>query len=209
MSKNPWFDSWAKKAKEAGYPARSVYKLMEIQEFYHLVKKGDKVLDLGAAPGSWSKYLCKLVGKEGKVVGVDLQEIKINFPNFYFLQKDVFELTKQDFLALGIEEFEVVVSDMAPKTTGDKFGDHVRSVSLVERALELVLVVLKPGGHFVAKVFEGQKLPQLKKQIEKCFKSVKLFKPKSSRKESREMFIIAQNFKTKTKPRLDEDFTQF
>ncbi|HAA83379.1 MULTISPECIES: RlmE family RNA methyltransferase [Thermodesulfobacterium] len=208
MANNPWFDTWAKKAKEAGYPARSVYKLMEIQEAYRLVKKGDVVLDLGAAPGSWSKYLCKLVGKEGRVIGVDLQEVKISHPNFTFLLKDVFELTSQDFLALGIDKFDVIVSDMAPKTTGDKFVDHVRSVSLVEKALELVLIALKPSGHFVAKVFEGQKLPQLKKQIEKYFKGVKLFKPKSSRKESREMFIVAQHFKPKTDLRIDEDSTQ-
>jgi len=194
MSKNPWFDKWAEKAKKEGYPARSVYKLMEIQEKYRLVKKGDKVLDLGASPGSWSKYLSKLVGSEGKVVGVDIQEIKICLPNFYFLKKDVFQLSEKDFEKMEIAEFDVIVSDMAPKTTGDKFVDHVRSVELVRRAFDICFQLLKPGGHFVAKVFEGAKLQDLKKQIEKNFKSVKLFKPKASRKESKEIFIIAQNF---------------
>jgi len=197
VNKNPWFDKWAKKAKEQGYPARSVFKLMEIQEKYRLVKSGDIVLDLGAAPGSWSKYLSKLVGNKGKVIGVDLQEIKIKAQNFYFIKKDVFELDEEDFKSLGVEFFDTVVSDMAPKTTGDKFGDHVRSVKLVKKALEIALKYLKERGHFVAKVFEGEKLPQLKREIEKYFKSVKLFKPKSSRKESKEIFIIAQGLKTR------------
>ncbi len=197
MGKDPWFDKWAKKAKELGYPARSVFKLMEIQEKYHLIKKGNIVLDLGAAPGSWSKYACKLVGPKGKVIGVDLQEIKISLPNFFFIQKDVYELSEEDFKFFGVKSFDVILSDMAPKTTGDKFGDHIRSVRLVEKALEIALKFLKFNRPFLAKVFEGQNLPLLKKQIEKYFKNVKLFKPKSSRKESKELFIIAQNLKSR------------
>lgn len=195
MNKNPWFDKWAKKAKEKGYPARSVFKLMEIQERYKIINKENTILDLGASPGSWSKYTLSLVGEKGKVVGVDLLPVKISHPNFYFIQKDVFELEDKDFKTLGIEKFDVILSDMAPKTTGDKFGDHVRSLRLAEKALELAKNYLKEGGSFVVKVFEGEKLPQFKKQIEKCFKSVKFFKPKSSRKESKEIFIIAQGFK--------------
>jgi 23S rRNA (uridine2552-2'-O)-methyltransferase len=195
MKKNPWFDKWAKKAKEKGYPARSVFKLMEIQEKYKIIQKGDIVLDLGASPGSWSKYALSIVGEKGKVIGIDILPIKISHPNFYFLQKDVFELEEKDFKNLGIEKIDVLLSDMAPKTTGDKFGDHVRSVRLAEKALEIAKNYLKEGGSFVVKVFEGEKIPILKKQIEKYFKSVKFFKPKSSRKESKEIFIIAQGFK--------------
>jgi 23S rRNA (uridine2552-2'-O)-methyltransferase len=195
MKKNPWFDKWAKKAKEKGYPARSVFKLMEIQEKYKIIQKGDIVLDLGASPGSWSKYALSIVGEKGKVIGIDILPIKISHPNFYFLQKDVFELEENDFKNLGIEKVDVLLSDMAPKTTGDKFGDHVRSVRLAEKALEIAKNYLKEGGSFVVKVFEGEKIPILKRQIEKYFKSVKFFKPKSSRKESKEIFIIAQGFK--------------
>ena len=195
MDKNPWFDKWAKKAKEKGYPARSVFKLMEIQEKYKIIQKGDIVLDLGASPGSWSKYALSIVGEKGKVIGIDILPIKISHPNFYFLQKDVFELEENDFKNLGIEKVDVLLSDMAPKTTGDKFGDHVRSVRLAEKALEIAKNYLKEGGSFVVKVFEGEKIPILKRQIEKYFKSVKFFKPKSSRKESKEIFIIAQGFK--------------
>ncbi len=199
MKKNPWFDNWAEKAKGAGYPARSVFKLMEIQERYKVIRKNNIVLDLGASPGSWSKYACKLVGPKGKVIGVDLQKVRISMPNFFFIQKDVFELTEEDFNTLGITKFDVILSDMAPKTTGDRFGDHIKSVKLVEKALEIALKYLKPNRCFVAKVFEGQNLPALKKQIEKYFKNVKLFKPKSSRKESREIFIIAQSRKKEVK----------
>jgi len=195
MKKNPWFDKWAKKAKEKGYPARSVFKLMEIQEKYKIIQKGDIVLDLGASPGSWSKYALSIVGEKGKVIGIDILPIKISHPNFYFLQKDVFELEENDFKNLGIEKVDVLLSDMAPKTTGDKFGDHVRSVRLAEKALEIAKNYLKEGGSFVVKVFEGEKIPILKRQIEKYFKSVKFFKPKSSRKESKEIFIIAQGLK--------------
>ncbi|PMP68112.1 MAG: 50S rRNA methyltransferase [Thermodesulfobacterium geofontis] len=195
MNKNPWFDKWAKKAKEMGYPARSVFKLMEIQKKYKIIKKGNIVLDLGASPGSWSKYTLSIVGEKGKVVGIDLLPVKIIHPNFYFIQKDVFELEEKDFKTLGIEKFDIILSDMAPKTTGDKFGDHIRSLRLAEKALELAKNYLKEDGSFVVKVFEGEKLPQFKKQIEKCFKSVKFLKPKSSRKESKEIFIIAQGFK--------------
>ncbi len=193
--KNPWFDKWAKKAKEKGFPARSVFKLEEIQKKYKLLKPGFIVLDLGCAPGSWSKFAAKEVGNKGKVIGIDLQDVKISLPNFVFLQKDAFSLEKKDFEALGIKVFDVILSDMAPKTTGDKFGDHVRSVNLARRAFELASEVLKKGGSLVIKVFEGEKMPFLKKEIEKSFKSVKFFKPKSSRKESREIFIIALGFK--------------
>lgn len=195
MGKNHWFDKWAKKAKEKGYPARSVFKLEEIQNKYQILKKGDIVLDLGCSPGSWSKYALNLIGKDGKIIGIDLVPAKISHPNFYFIQKDVFEITKQDFENLGIEKFDIILSDMAPKTTGVKFIDHIHSIKLVEKALELALGHLKKEGNFIAKIFEGERLPFLKKEIEKYFRSVKLFKPKSSRKESKEIFIIAQGFK--------------
>ena len=92
MKKNPWFDTWAKKAKEKGYPARSVFKLMEIQKKFKILKKGDIVIDLGASPGSWSKFALEVVGNKGKVIGIDLHPVKIHARNFFFIQKNVFEL---------------------------------------------------------------------------------------------------------------------
>lgn len=198
MSVNPWFDKWAKKAKELGYPARSVFKLIEIQEKFKILKKGDIVLDLGASPGSWSKYTYQIVGEKGKIIGVDLEEIKVKLPNLFFLKRDVFELKIEEIKSLEISEVDVILSDLAPKTTGDKFVDHIRSVELVERVLALCLELLKEGGHLVAKIFEGPQTPFLKKKMEKIFQKVSLFKPKSSRKKSREIFFIAQKFKGKS-----------
>ncbi len=195
MKSNPWFDKWAKKAKELGYPARSVFKLIEIQEKFKILKAGDTVLDLGAAPGSWSKYAHQVVGEKGKVIGVDLEEVKVNFPNFFFLKKNIFELSSEEVKALGIEKVDVILSDLAPKTTGNKWVDHIKSVELVEKALEISTELLKEGGHLVAKIFEGPQTPLLRKKLEKMFQKVNLFKPKSSRKESKEIFFIAKNFK--------------
>jgi 23S rRNA (uridine2552-2'-O)-methyltransferase len=195
MKKNPWFDTWAKKAKEKGYPARSVFKLMEIQKKFKILKKGDIVIDLGASPGSWSKFALEVVGNKGKVIGIDLHPVKIHARNFFFIQKNVFELKDEDLKSLDVEKVSAVLSDLAPKTTGDKFGDHIRSVRLVEKALEIAKLFLKKEGHFVAKIFEGAKTSELKKEIAKYFKSVKLFKPESSRKESKEIFFVAKNFK--------------
>lgn len=197
MSPNPWFDKWAKKAKELGYPARSVFKLIEIQEKFKIIQKGDTVLDLGASPGSWAKYTSQIIGEKGKIIGVDLEEIKVKLPNLFFLKRDVFELKPEEIKSLGIEKVDVILSDLAPKTMGNKFVDHIRSVELVEKVLELSLELLKEGGHLVAKIFEGVQTPLLKKKMEKMFQKVKLFKPKSSRKESKEIFFIAQKFQGK------------
>jgi len=119
---------------------------------------------------------------KGKVVGIDIQDAKISHPNFFFLKKDVFELKKEDFKALNIEKFDVILSDMAPKTTGNKFVDHINSYHLAKRAFELAKEFLKPKGSLVIKIFEGEKLPSFRKEIAKSFKNVKLFKPKINQK---------------------------
>lgn len=188
--KNPWFDKWASLAKEKGYPARSVFKLKEIQEKFQLIRPGLKVLDLGASPGSWSQFVCEVVGKEGKVVGVDIEEVKFHSKLFIFLKKDVFDLKKEDLSALGISEFDLILSDMAPKTTGIELTDHLRSVELVMKTLELVQILLKRGGNAVVKIFDGPELPKVRKEFEKIFRSVKIFRPKAVRKGSKELFLI-------------------
>lgn len=194
-SKNPWFDKWARLAKEKGYPARSVFKLMEIQEKFKIVKPGFKVLDLGASPGSWSQFICEIIGPQGRVLGVDLEPVKFSSKLFLFLQKDVFELTEKEIRATGIQEFDLIVSDMAPKTTGIELTDHLRSVELVKRALELSKGLLNKGGTLLVKVFDGPELPQLRKEFEKFFKDVKIFRPQATRKGSKELFILAFNKK--------------
>jgi len=189
--KNPWTDHYTRRAQEEGFPARSVFKLREVQEKYRLISPGDRVLDLGCAPGAWSKYALKMVGPRGLVVGVDLAEVKISAPNFVFLQADVFEISPEELRRWAPEGFQVVLSDLAPKTTGDRTGDHFRSLHLARRALELARHLLSPGGNFMVKVFEGEKLPVFRKEVEALFSRVKPFRPRSTRKASREIFLLA------------------
>ncbi len=191
--KNPWADHYTRKAREEGFAARSVYKLREAQEKYRLLRPGDRVLDLGCAPGAWSQYALKIVGPRGLVVGVDLNPVKLSAPNFVFLQRNVFELQPEELRALAPEGFQVILSDMAPKTTGDRSGDHFRSLALARRALELARELLLPGGYFMIKVFEGERFPLFRKEVEEyAQQKVRIFRPKSTRSRSREIFLIGQ-----------------
>ncbi len=181
-------DSYQRKAKSEGYVARSVYKLKEIQEKYHLVKKGDSILDLGCAPGSWLQYLSKEVGENGKVVGYDLKEIRCSqIPNVVFFQKDVQSLGKDDFLK---GEYNVVVSDLAPSTAGIKFIDSARSLELAQQALLIAEICLKQEGNFVCKVFASEETQNLFQTVKNKFRLAKRFRPKAVRKHSREFYII-------------------
>ncbi len=193
--KNPWFDKWAELAKKKGYPARSVFKLMEIQEKFKIIKPGYKVLDLGASPGSWSQFVCEIIGPQGHAVGVDLEPVKFKSNLFTFLQKDVFELTEDELKSLGFSEFDLILSDMAPKTTGIQIRDHIQSVELTLRALELAKNLLRKGGTLLVKIFDGPEFPKVRKEFEKIFQSVKILKPKATRKGSKELFLLALNKK--------------
>ena len=188
--KNPWADHYTRRAKEEGFPARSVFKLREAQEKYRLIRPGDRVLDLGCAPGAWSKYALKIVGPKGLVVGVDREEVKLSAPNFVFVRVDVFELDPEVLRRLVPEGFQVVLSDLAPKTTGDRSGDHFRSLHLARRALELARELLSPGGNFMVKIFEGEKSPEFLREVQTIFRRVKPFRPKSTRSTSREIFVL-------------------
>ncbi len=189
-----WADHYTRKAKKEGFPARSVYKLQEAQKKYRLLRKGDIVLDLGCAPGAWSKYALQVVGSQGKVIGVDLQPVNLQAEGFYFVQEDVFEIASEVLRELSPRRgYDVVLSDLAPKTTGDRSGDHFRSLHLARRALELAQELLFPGGHFMVKVFEGEKFPEFKKEVEEVFRRIKLFRPRSTRASSREIFILGMD----------------
>lgn len=186
-------DHYFKRAKQDNYPARSVYKLQEIEKRFSLLKKGANVLDLGAAPGSWTMYAAKKVGDKGFVLAVDIQETRQGFgQNVTYLVGDAFALEGAAYEAM-VERapFDVVISDMAPKTTGVKFADQARSLELCERARDIADEQLKPGGHFVAKIFEGPDVKAYTDSLRSRYKTVKTFKPKSSRAESKETFIIA------------------
>ncbi len=192
---NPWFDKWAKLAKEKGYPARSVFKLKEINERFKILRAGDRVLDLGTSPGSWAKYACEVIGPTGLVVGVDLIPPKYKAKHYRVLVKNVFDLSKEDLLGNDEPLFDVILSDLAPQTTGIKERDHLESIRLAERVLQICELVLKKGGKAVVKVFEGGEFPDLKEKFTKSFQDVKLFRPKATRKESREIYLIATDYK--------------
>ena len=179
-------------AKKDGYPARSVYKLKEIDEKYKIFKKGDRVLDLGRSPGSWLLYISQKVGKQGKVIGIDLEEIKIpQKANIVFIKKSVFDLKESSFK----DKFEAVVSDLSPKTSGVEFLDAAKSLELAERSFEIAKSVLLPYGNFVCKLFENESSNEFFKKVENCFDFAKRFRPKAVIKKSKEFYIIGKGFR--------------
>lgn len=187
-------DYYYKKAKKENYPARSVYKLKEAQQKFRFLHKGDRVLDIGCSPGSWAKFAAEVSGPQGLVVGIDLQETKplqvAGGAQVEFHQGDIYDEGMMDDLA-GFGHFHDVICDIAPKTTGNKFSDHVRSVDLSRQALLVAIRVLVEGGNFYCKVFDGEDMKAFVDDVRKSFHKVRIFKPKSSRSESREVFVLA------------------
>ncbi|QJB58261.1 RlmE family RNA methyltransferase [Pseudodesulfovibrio sp. zrk46] len=190
-------DKYFKRAKKENYAARSVYKLKEMDKRFKLFKQGQTVLDLGAAPGSWTQFAGEKVGKNGHVLGVDIQETKHSFPaNITFLQADVFSDAPELLEAMEpLKPFDLIISDMAPKTTGIKFADQANSLELCERAFEVALKYLKVGGHFVVKIFDGPEIQDYRALVRPHFAKLKNFKPYSSRNESKEFFIVGLGFR--------------
>lgn len=192
-------DHYFKRAKKEGYPARSVYKLEEAQQKYHFLKSGDRILDLGCQPGSWSMYAAKIAGPAGLVVGVDLHRGKgINSSGgarIQVLQADIMAEAVLDQISGVCDGFSAVVSDMAPHTTGNKWADQQQSLKLCRRALALTVALLQKNGVFYCKVFEGDDFKEFLGEVKRFFGSAKVVKPKSSRPESREVFILATAFK--------------
>jgi 23S rRNA (uridine2552-2'-O)-methyltransferase len=183
-------DTYFRKAKREGFVARSVYKLEEIDRKRRLLKPGLRVLDLGAAPGSWLQYAAERVGSRGAVVGVDLQPVTARLPDqAASLVADVFDLTAE-MLEAHKPPFDVILSDTAPKTTGIPSADAARSAELVLRTLELSGSLLKPGGALLAKVFQGAALDDVRRAFGRVFAKVTLEKPRASRKESVEIYLL-------------------
>ncbi|MGB9498970.1 MAG: RlmE family RNA methyltransferase [Dissulfuribacterales bacterium] len=194
-SKNKYqSDHFAQKAKKENFPARSVYKLKEIQQKFKLINKGDKVLDLGCAPGSWSKYAARLVGTRGQVVGIDQKKVTEKLrANVIVLTGDVFDMSEKDKENLAEmvgKGYNIVLSDMAPATTGRKEVDAARSYQLCQAALSIARQILETGGYFVCKIFQGEDFNEFKDAVCNSFDRQKIFKPRSCRKESKEIYII-------------------
>ena len=189
-------DYYSRLAKLKSFPARSVFKLEEMQERFSLLKAGQKVLDLGSAPGSWSKYCLQRIGPKGQLVGVDIEPVSIPQPSggrYRFLQGDIFS---EAILAALVElgPFEIALCDAAPRTTGNSLVDAQGSLELAERALEIALCILKPGGHLVVKVFQGGQEGELLQRMKTHFRRARAFKPKASRGESWETYFLGLTF---------------
>lgn len=193
--KNSWEDHYTRQAKKDRYPARSVYKLQEIQRKFTLIKKNDRVLDLGCSPGSWLLYAAEITGPDGYVVGVDLKPVTVPLPSHArAFEGDI--LNMDDSLSEPMADgFQVVMSDMAPATTGMKDVDAARSLELCDMALDMALRHLAPGGAFVCKIFQGQDMKAFTDRVRPAFDTVKNFKPESCRKQSKEIYIIAKGKK--------------
>lgn len=191
MTYNPK-DHFFRKAKAENFAARSVYKLQEIDQKHKLFRQGQVILDLGASPGSWSQYASQKVGESGRVLGVDLSPVTVSLKNATFIQADLRDLNLEDvFREHGFHPpFDLVLSDMAPKTTGIRFTDQARSMELCELALDIARQFLKPGGHFVCKLFHSDDFNLLRDEIKKTFEKFEAVKPESTRKISKEIFLV-------------------
>lgn len=189
-------DHYAKRAKREGYQARSVYKLEELQHRFGVLAPGMRVLDVGAAPGSWTQYARTVVGERGSIVAVDLSEI----PALEALD-DVAIVTgdvTDEHVARRIEEagpFGAIISDAAPRTSGNRTLDTARSAAIVEHLLWLAPRLLTPGGAFVAKLFQGGEEQALLGELRSRFETARLVKPKASRDESFETFLVGTGFR--------------
>ncbi len=195
MKNKTWEDHFSRKAKKDNFPARSVYKLQEIQKKFQIIKKGDVILDLGCSPGSWLVYAADMVGPKGIVVGIDLKPVEIAvLPNVKVLTDDV-EKNGVDLLRSLELQYNIIVSDMAPATTGRKDIDSYRSFELCRVALGIAETFLLPGGCFVCKIFQGPDFKEFSDTVKNMFKDQKTFKPQSSRKASKEIYVIGMEKK--------------
>ena len=188
-------DFYSQRAKKAKYSARSVYKLDEIQKKYRLIRSGDAVLDLGCAPGSWLQYAADITGKKGRIAGIDLKAVTADLPDHVRVYTgDVLEMDEELKASVG-KDYDLVMSDMAPSTTGKKNVDAARSYVLCEAALDIAQQVVKPGGRFVAKIFQGEDFEDFITSVRLQYDTRKIFKPQSCRKDSKEIYVIGMGKK--------------
>ena len=187
-------DTYVRQSKVDGYRARSAYKLIEINEKFKIFKGGMNVIDIGAAPGSWSQYASKVV-KNGKIVSIDLKEME-KIKNTIQIKGDFTEIDIQNRIKNNLDEAaDVVMSDMAVNTTGIKNVDSIQTGELCKEAMTFSKNILNEKGFFISKIFMGSNFNEIVALGKKIFKEVKVFKPNSSRKDSKESFIICKNLR--------------
>ena len=190
-------DHYVQAAQKAGYRSRAVFKLLEVQEKDRIIRPGQVVVDLGAAPGGWSQIAAPLVGKSGTVIAMDILPIEplndVTFIEGDFTEQDVHD---QLIAALNGREVDLVLSDIAPNMSGQRAVDQPRAMYLAELALDFAQGTLKPGGDFLTKIFQGEGFDQYLRLLRKSFTKVTIRKPNASRPKSREVYILAKGFKS-------------
>ena len=195
MAYNPQ-DSYYKKAKQEGYRSRAAYKLLELQQRFRLMRPGDVVVDLGAAPGGWLQVAAKFVGQRGKVIGIDLQPIEIlHQPNIIFFRGDITspEISKK-ISELVDGKANCVLSDLAPHLSGIRDADAARCLELNRTALTVAITLLRPGGSFLTKGFVDQELHTFTLELKQHFHSVQRTRPEATRQGSSEFYFFAKDF---------------
>lgn len=188
-------DPFVKRAKKEGYVSRAAYKLLAIQEKDKILKSGMTILDLGAAPGGWSQVAYSVIGDQGKIVAVDLLPLEISLP-ITFIQGDFADtaIIEKITQALEHQKADMIISDLLPNLSGQKSVDIPKSIYLLELALDCAGLFLKPGGGFLFKAFQGAGFEAFIRDVKCHFKTVKFRKPEASRAESREVYVLAQDF---------------
>lgn len=189
-------DPYVKMAQKDGYRSRASYKLLEIQEKDRILRPGNTVIDLGAAPGGWSQVTSRVLGDKGRLIASDILEMD-SIPDVTFIQGDFTDesVLAQILEAVGNHPVDLVISDMAPNMSGVKLADQARAMYLCELALDLAGQVLRPGGDFLIKIFQGEGFDVYHKQVRTMFDKVQMRKPLSSRDRSREQYLLARGFR--------------
>jgi 23S rRNA (uridine2552-2'-O)-methyltransferase len=189
-------DPYVRRAQAEGWRSRAVFKLMELQEHDRLIKAGDTVLDLGAAPGAWSQFASRIVGPGGQVIAVDILEME-PLDNVVFIHGDFLEDRILGEIEINLENarLHLVMSDMAPNMSGNRSVDQPKAMHLAELALDAARRNLKPGGSFVVKLFHGEGFDEFVKDVRQDFDNVRVRKPAASRPRSRETYLMARNYR--------------
>ncbi|MGB9732033.1 MULTISPECIES: RlmE family RNA methyltransferase [Calditerrivibrio] len=189
-------DSFYKKAKQEGYRSRASYKLLELNQKYKLFKKNDAVLDVGAAPGGWSQVALQLLGEKGILVAVDILDLTpINDKRFHFIKGDLRDENTLLEISKHASSFDVVISDIAPNTTGQKFVDHQNSINLIKIVINFTRKTLKKNGILLFKLFDGEERELLVKDLKELFEDIKIIRPDATRKNSFEIYILCKGYK--------------
>jgi 23S rRNA (uridine2552-2'-O)-methyltransferase len=191
-------DAFYRKAKREGYRSRAAYKLLSLNRDFHLLKRGDRVVDLGSWPGGWVQVAAEVVGKEGKVVGIDLAPLDpLPLQNTTLLQGDATDPAQQEQIRAALDgKANVVLSDMAPKLSGIKEADQVRALTLYQAALSCALALLRPNGTLLVKVFAGSEQKAFLSQLRSVFATVKTTRSEAARKGSAETYVLAAGKKS-------------